>query len=117
GCLVIIGGLFSLAAAVGVARFPDFYARMHPASKAGTLGSCVALIAVALVTEDAGVITRALAGVVFFLLTAPISAHLLARAAYLSGYRMGPESTLDELAPRAGELIRTENQPEEPAAS
>lgn len=99
GCLLVIGGLFCLAAAVGLVRFPDFYSRMHPAAKAGTLGSCVALVALALVAGDAGIVTRALAGVVFFLLTAPISAHLLARAAYLSGYRMGNESKVDELAP------------------
>jgi len=44
------------------------------------------------------VVTRAIAGVVFFLLTAPIAAHLLARAAYLVGYRPCKATYRDALA-------------------
>ena len=81
GLLLVIGSGFALVAAVGVVRFPDLYTRMHAASKAGTLGSGVLLIALAVDAAELDVATRAVAGIVFLLLTAPISAHLLARAA------------------------------------
>ncbi len=98
GVLIVIGAAFALVAAVGLVRLPDFYSRTHAASKAGTLGACVVLIALSIYTDDASVTTRALAGVVFFLLTAPISAHLLARAAYIAGYKLWHGSVHDDMA-------------------
>ena len=71
---------------------------MHAASKAGTLGSCVMLIALAIYADDLAVTTRALGGVVFFLLTAPVSAHLLAKAAHASGLRLWRMSVVDDYA-------------------
>ena len=96
--LVVIGSLFALVAAIGILRLPDFYTRMHAASKAGTVGSGVMLIALGIHADDASVLARAIAGAVFFLLTAPISAHLLAKAAYTVGYRLGRESVRDDMA-------------------
>ena len=98
GFLLVIGAFFTLVAAVGLIRLDDVYMRMHAASKAGTLGSCVLLLALAVDSQQLDVVTRAIAGVVFFLLTAPISAHLLARAAYLVGYRPCKATYRDALA-------------------
>lgn len=84
-CL-LIGAAFGVVGALGVLRFPDVYTRTHAASKAGTLGSGFCLLAVALSADSIDVSTRALVGVVFFMLTAPVSAHLLARAAFRAGY-------------------------------
>jgi len=86
GLLLIVGALFTLTASLGMLRLPDLYTRMHAASKAGTLGSCVMLLALALAAADATVSTRALAGVLFFVLTVPISSHLLAKAALAAGH-------------------------------
>lgn len=97
GLLIIVGSLFGLLAAIGVLRLPDLYTRMHAASKAGTLGAGLMLAGIAVVAFDSGVILRAIAGFVFLLLTAPVSAHLLARAAYLSGYRPSDLTQLDEM--------------------
>lgn len=98
GIAIIVGSLFSLVAAVGLIRLQDVYIRMHAASKAGTLGSGVLLIALAVYSWELDVVTRALAGVVFFLLTAPVSAHLLARASYIAGYRPCPQTKIDTFA-------------------
>lgn len=98
GVLLIIGAGFNLVAAIGLLRFPDVYTRMHAASKAGTLGSGVMMIAIAVASGEFNVVTRSLAGVVFFVLTAPLSAHLLARAAYFSGIRPWEGTRVDELA-------------------
>lgn len=97
GLLLVIGACFSLIASIGLLRLKDVYMRMHAASKAGTLGSGLMLLALALYAGELDVVTRAVAGVVFFLLTAPVSAHLLAKAAYAAGYRPCAETELDEL--------------------
>lgn len=97
--LLLIGSAFALVASVGLLRLPDLYTRMHAASKAGTMGSCLMLIALAIHAADVGTISRALAGVVFFLLTAPVSSHLLAKAAYAVGYRLHASSVRDEMPP------------------
>ena len=105
--LVLVGAAFALIAAIGLVRLPDLYTRMHAASKAGTLGSGVLLIALAVHDGTGGTASRALAGVVFFLLTAPISAHLLAKAAYAVGYGMWEGSVRDEMRG-----ARTDGDPE-----
>lgn len=97
GIMLIVGALFSLAAAFGIVRLPDLFTRMHAASKAGAVGSGLTLLAIALVSFDSAVILRALLGIVFFMLTAPISAHLLARAAYIAGYRPDAGFVVDEI--------------------
>lgn len=96
--LILFGALFALIAAVGLWRLPDIYSRMHSASKAGTLGSGLMLIAIAVHAGDTGTVTRAIAGFVFFLLTAPIAAHLLAKAAYSVGYKLSDQSVRDDLS-------------------
>lgn len=98
GLLVLCGAAFALVAAVGVLRFPDLYTRMHAASKAGTLGSGTLLIAMAVQAGESDVVTRAIAGVFFLLLTTPVSAHLLARSAYIIGVKPVAGTAIDDLA-------------------
>ncbi|MEI2384612.1 monovalent cation/H(+) antiporter subunit G [Breoghania sp. JC706] len=97
GLALVLGSFFCFTAALGLVRFRDVYMRMHAASKAGTLGSGVLLLALAVHAGELDVVTRAIAGVLFFLLTAPISAHLLARAAYIVGYKPCDATVIDEL--------------------
>ncbi|WP_117190543.1 monovalent cation/H(+) antiporter subunit G [Rhizobium terrae] len=96
-CLILAGAGFALVAAIGLNRLPDIYTRMHAASKAGTVGSGLLLLAVGLHAGDLSIFARAIAGFFFFVLTAPISAHLLAMAAHKVGYRLSSHSTRDEL--------------------
>ncbi len=98
GILILVGASFALLAAIGLLRLPDLYSRMHAASKAGTVGSGLMMIALAVVADDFATVTRAIAAVVFFVLTTPIAAHLLARAAYKVGYSLWSESAIDEMA-------------------
>lgn len=102
GLMILAGSFFALVAAVGLIRFDDVYMRMHAASKAGTLGSGLLLLALALQSQEFEIVTRAIAGVVFFLLTAPVSAHLLARSAYLVGYRPCAATHEDALREHVG---------------
>lgn len=95
--LIIAGSAFAAVAALGLLRLPDLYTRMHAASKAGSVGAAMMLIALAFMSTDLPEILRAIAAVAFFLLTAPIGAHLLAKAAYSVGYGLWPQSVLDEM--------------------
>jgi multicomponent Na+:H+ antiporter subunit G len=95
--LLVVGSLFGMLAAVGVLRLPDLYTRMHAASKAGAVGAGLALLAAGLAAFDPAIAVRAVLGILFLLLTTPVSAHLLARAAYIVGIRPGPETSINEL--------------------
>lgn len=97
GIIILIGALFSLVAGIGLFRLPDIFLRMHAATKAGTLGAGLVLLAIAVDSQDIGVITRAIAGLCFLLLTAPVAAHLLGRAAYLSRAELWSKTRIDDL--------------------
>ncbi len=97
--LLVSGGVFFLfVAAVGVVRMPDLYNRMHATSKAGTLGVGLILLAVAVFYQELAVVVRALSGVAFIVLTAPVAAHALGRAAYLAGVKPAEGTHVDGLA-------------------
>jgi multicomponent Na+:H+ antiporter subunit G len=96
GVLLVVASLFALTAAIGIVRLPDIYSRMHAASKAGTLGSCVVLLALAIHSAELATVLRALAGIMFFLFTAPLSAHLLAKAAHVAGHDLWSGSVRDD---------------------
>jgi len=100
GTLLVLGAAFTLLATIGVVRLPDLYTRMHAASKAGAVGGGLILLAVAVLSQDAAISMRAIIGVLFVLLTTPVSAHLLARASYLTGYRPCNETVIDDIAER-----------------
>ncbi len=97
GTLFVIAAVFSFSASIGLLRLPDVYLRMHAASKAGTLGALLPLLSLGFVAWDSAVFLRALAGAVFFLLTTPVSAHLLARAAYCVGVTPWRGTGIDDL--------------------
>ena len=109
GLLLLAGAFFSLIASVGLLRLPDLYTRMHAASKAGTVGSGLALVAMAIHSGNIADASRAMAGVIFFILTAPISAHLLAKAAHDMGYPLWSGSLGDA---KKDEVFRKENSVE-----
>lgn len=95
--LVVAGALFSLIAAIGVLRLPDLYTRLHAASKAGAVGAGLVLLGLAVASFDGAVVLRAVLGIVFLLLSTPVSAHLLARAAYRCGEKPTTATTVDDL--------------------
>ncbi|MEQ8367058.1 MAG: monovalent cation/H(+) antiporter subunit G [Roseicyclus sp.] len=80
--LVLLGGFFCFVAGLGVLRLPDVLIRMHASTKAGTLGAGLILVAVAIYFGDTATITRAVATILFLLITAPVAAHMIGRAAF-----------------------------------
>ena len=98
--LVLLGGFFAFVAGLGVLRLPDVLIRMHATTKAGTLASGLIMVAVALGFGDAPTIARAVVIVVFLLLTAPVAAHMIGRAAVRSGTPLWPRTRIDPEARR-----------------
>lgn len=94
---VLSGATFGLLAAIGIVRLPDLYTRLHAASKAGVVGAGLILVAVAMISTDGAVILRAILGIIFLLLSTPIAAHLLARAAYKAGELPTHATTIEEI--------------------
>lgn len=81
--LVLLGAAFALAGSIGLARLPDFFTRLHGPTKATTLGVGAVVVA-SLVHSSAAsgrVSLRELTISLFLFMTAPVSAHLLGKAA------------------------------------
>ena len=95
--LLLAGTLFCLVAAVGMLRLPDTLIRMHAATKAGTLGAGFILAAQAVAAGELATTLKGIAVIVFLLLTAPVAAHLIGRAAYHRGIRLFEKTWIDEL--------------------
>ena len=107
--LLALGVAFIAVAAIGVARLPDVFQRMHAATKAGGIGVSLVLLGVLV----AGSVARPVTGVLtilFMLLTLSVASQLLARAAYTSGATV---RGLDGADPLAGVLPRHEAPLEE----
>lgn len=100
GVLMLTGSIFCLVAALGIVRLPDPLTRMHAATKAGTLGAGLLIIAEALFYRQLGISLRAATIVALLLLTAPVAAHLIARASYRSGVALSERTWIDELKDR-----------------
>lgn len=81
--LLIAGTFFILVGALGLVKLGDFFKRLHAPTKASTLGvGCVLLASVGyhlLLGEDPQ--PRELLITAFLFITAPISAHMMAKAA------------------------------------
>lgn len=95
--LVAVGTALLLIAAIGTLRLPDIFLRMSATSKASSLGASCLLLALAAASGDVGIAVRALAGTIFLLLTTPVAAHMIGRAAYLSGTPIWKGTVRDDL--------------------
>jgi multicomponent K+:H+ antiporter subunit G len=81
--LVLAGAGFTFVGSLGLVRLPDFYMRLHAPTKATTLGVGSLLIASALYfsTRGDGISLHEILVTVFLFITAPVSAHVMAKAA------------------------------------
>ncbi len=97
GILAFSGSLFVLFAAVGMIRMPDTYLRISVTTKAATLGIGLLLMAAAIHSYDIAITAKVLVIILFILLTAPVSAHLIGRTSYFSGVKLWKDSVMDDL--------------------
>lgn len=97
--LIFIGSLFAVVSAIGLIRFPDVYTRSHAATKSSTLGVLLTLTgALIYIWESQNYFSvRLVLGIVFVFLTAPVSGHLVTRAAYRSKVKLADITLEDDL--------------------
>jgi multicomponent Na+:H+ antiporter subunit G len=76
---------------------PDLFTRLHTAAKAPTLGCGLTLGAVAGHFGTLEAVTIAMVTAAFIVLTSPVAAHMIARAAYLVGVPLWEDTVIDEL--------------------
>lgn len=116
GFLAFLGTIFILLAAVGLLRMPDTYLRISVTTKAATLGVGLLMIAAAIYSNDLAITAKVLAIILFILLTAPVSGHLIGRTSYMVGVKLWKDSVMDELEGkynRSTEELDSDNIPDE----
>lgn len=94
---IVAGAIFILIASIGILRLPDFYIRMSAITKAGTIGVGFIAIGIAIYFNNLDISTKAFVIITFMLLTAPVAAHIIARAAYKQGVPFWGHNLVDEL--------------------
>ena len=104
--LITVGAFFILMAGLGLVRMPDLFLRMSASTKAATLGVGCTLLGVALYFGDFAALIRAGAIIIFLLLTAPVAAHLIGRAAYQDGVPLWTGTQFDDLRRHYGHSPR-----------
>jgi multicomponent Na+:H+ antiporter subunit G len=92
----VAGAAFAMLAAVGLLRMPDVFTRMQASTKASTLGLGCLLLGAALQLGDFASFIRVISIGAFVLLTTPVAAHVIARAAYLANIPLWEGTVLDE---------------------
>ena len=94
--LIVIGLVFDFFGCLGLIRFPDVYTRLQASAKCITLGTCGILLGLFAFKGFTATGLKALLCMVFIILTAPVSAHALARGAYRSGVKPYEGTVVDE---------------------
>ncbi|WP_373184965.1 Na+/H+ antiporter subunit G [Halopseudomonas sp.] len=81
--LILLGSLFALVGSIGLWKLPDFFMRLHGPTKASTLGVGALVIGSLVYFSSAreGLSLHELLITLFLFMTAPVSAHMLAKAA------------------------------------
>lgn len=94
---IIFGVIFMIIAALGILRLPDFYIRMSAITKAGTMGVGLIVVGIAIYFNELLIATKSFVIISFMMLTAPVGAHIIARAAYKQGVPFWKNNLVDEL--------------------
>jgi monovalent cation/proton antiporter MnhG/PhaG subunit len=79
--LLALGAIVMTISVYGVFRMPDVYTQLHAAGMASGLGA-IAILLASMATRDAATISDAVLVIAFLMMTAPISSHAIAWAAY-----------------------------------
>jgi len=104
--LIGIGIFFNVLAGIGLLRFPDVYTRLHAGTKCTTFGSIFLIGSVVLIglkmwwekdTNGSVLALHSALALIAILLTNPVGAHAIARAAHRSGVQPA-QAVIDELA-------------------
>jgi multicomponent Na+:H+ antiporter subunit G len=87
--LLVTGIFFLLVGAIGFARLPDVFCRMHVTGVLDTLGAPLVMLATAVYLGFSLVSLKLVLALLFLSVTSPLVGHLLARAALEAGHEPG----------------------------
>lgn len=93
---IFVGIAFDFFGVLGLVRLPDIYNRLQAATKCVTFGSAGILFGVFLIQGFTSFGFKALLGIAFIFLTAPVAAHVISRAAHRSGIPLAEETAVDQ---------------------
>jgi multicomponent Na+:H+ antiporter subunit G len=106
---ILAGAVLCVLAGIGMLRLPDVLARMHAATKPQSFGLLLVLIGAGLwLRSPIDLCTLLLVGL-FQLLTSPVAAHMVGRAAYRTGRVHREDLVRDELAEALHEAAAREH--------
>jgi multicomponent Na+:H+ antiporter subunit G len=94
--VLVIGLFFVFLAMLGLARLPDVYNRLHATTKIGTLGAFGVMLSILLKVGFSPMGVMAITVALFILVTSPVAAHMISRAAHRHGVGLCKESVIDE---------------------
>jgi len=94
--LLLSGCFLILISAIGILRMPDVYMRLSVTTKASTLGLTLIALSLILHFMSIDLAFRLLLLIFLIMLTSPIAAHLIGRAAYKTNVKLWRKSVIDE---------------------
>ncbi|MFP4654422.1 MAG: monovalent cation/H(+) antiporter subunit G [Methanohalobium sp.] len=94
--ILIIGLFFVFLGTLGLIRLPDVYNRLHTTTKIGTLGAFGVMLSLLLRVGFNAMGLKAITIGLFLLLTAPVAAHMIGRAAHRHGVGLCDDTIIDE---------------------
>ncbi len=86
-CIILFGMGIMLIGSIGILRLPDFFSRTHAASMVDTVGIGIVVVGIAVTQGLSYDSLKVLVAGAFLMLTNPVAAHSLARAALKAGER------------------------------
>lgn len=94
---VLFGSVITFIAAWGVLRLPDFFMRMHAATKAGVVGPGLLLVGAGFYEPSLDAWIKIGLAILFLCMTTPIAAHLLGKAGFQSGAALWEGTSRNDL--------------------
>ena len=97
GACFLLAGFLTVAAGIGMKRFPGLLGSIHAAAKPQGLGVLLSLVGLALRLREIRYLAILILVGLFQLVTTPVSFHMVARAGYRTG-KVNPDAlVVDEL--------------------
>ncbi|MDA7746607.1 Na+/H+ antiporter subunit G [Psychromonas sp.] len=101
--LLVFGSVVMLIGSIGLAKFPDYFTRLHAPTKASTLGvACILTASMIFFSIELGHLNLKETLIsMFLLITAPVAAHMLAKAGLHYKVKMTDSTENQHLAKKA----------------
>ena len=95
--IIIIGMTFMLFGVIGMFKFENFYLRILVSSKVDTVGALTLIIGLIVRHGLSFFSAKLMMLIAIVLILNPLVAHMIARAAYSSGYKLEGKQTEDTI--------------------